>query len=369
MFVPVFIKATAGLTCHYMSGQNMHRQKDTDALFVMTTLSTASCTSFWLIYERTYLCHTLLSYLRLRQQAMLADPVEGEDEKSESGLSSAESVANVQNAIEVLQDSVLDGNGKRGKKVSKKTQRKKNKLEEKKPTEAPAAGSAASTASPSAQPASAEANLPKPAAEVDIDNKETAGAAKPKAGQGKKGAGKGERSMKVKGDQAKLWILVLKQLLQVVQGTQELQSILFDVWVLPTECDLSAALIKQGKRYQLTVSKKGHGLGPPFLYVFGTLLEWVARQGNEVKDIYSTYASLDLSQRNELIRLCRLSKMYNQETRKLVITFGVGHEAQQLRALVNPVLKKIPECTLKIGKPPQGYMQRELGAWLQHLMD
>ena len=113
----------------------------------------------------------------------------------------------------------------------------------------------------------------------------------------------------------------------------------------------------------------GHGLGAPHLYIFGALLEWAASQTEQTKDLYTKYESLDLLGRNELVKLCKIAKLYDPETKKLVISFGTGPEALQLRGLVMPVLTKTPEAQVKVGKPPPGYMERELGDWLTHPMN
>ena len=103
--------------------------------------------------------------------------------------------------------------------------------------------------------------------------------------------------------------------------------------------------------------------------MFGALLEWVSKQSEENKDIYTTYESPDVMGRSDLAKLCKIAKLYDPAMKQLVITFGTGQEALRLRSLVMPALIKIPEAQPKVGKPPPGYMERELGEWLKHIIN
>ena len=86
-----------------------------------------------------------------------------------------------------------------------------------------------------------------------------------------------------------------------------------------------------------------------------------------VKQVYTNYKSLGIEARAELIKLAKCAKMYAPEQKKLALTFGVGAEAQQLRSLVISLIKGIDQASYKVGKPPAGYMERDLADWLQHM--
>ena len=167
-----------------------------------------------------------------------------------------------------------------------------------------------------------------------------------------------------KGDQAKLLILMLKQVLNLVQGQRELQSVLFDIVIFPATADIIQKCIIQGRRYAEAVKEKGHKQGPPRLYVFGAILSWASETSESAKDTYTKYKGLSLESRNDIIRLCKCSKIFNAETRKLTLTFGCGAEALALRSILLPLIIALPEASHPIGKAPRGYMERELEEWL-----
>ena len=64
------------------------------------------------------------------------------------------------------------------------------------------------------------------------------------------------------------------------------------------------------------------------------------------------------------MKLCKTQKLFQNEMRKVVFSFGPGSEAQALRSLLIPHITKQEGAQHKIGKAPKGYMERELEDWL-----
>ena len=85
----------------------------------------------------------------------------------------------------------------------------------------------------------------------------------------------------------------------------------------------------------------------------------------QVKAAYSNYEKMSIAARNDLVRMCRCAKLFKEDQRKLVLTFGCGVEGQALRALVLPLVLALEGAEHKVGKAPRGYMERELEDWMK----
>ena len=84
----------------------------------------------------------------------------------------------------------------------------------------------------------------------------------------------------------------------------------------------------------------------------------------KLKEYMSELEAMDIEQRCEAVKFCRLDKMYNQELRR--ITFCcVDPGARQA------VLKAFDEAGAerKQGKAPASYMERELQEWVEALIE
>jgi hypothetical protein len=194
-----------------------------------------------------------------------------------------------------------------------------------------------------------------------------------------KGKGKGkkqeEETLKIgKGwtkDQKKLMIILMKQVLQTQQQSRELCSILLDPFLCPAEAMICIEADKQGKRYAKAVASPGHGLQAPHLYIFGAVLAAIAKLScatEEEKNCFQIYEKLTLVQRGEVIKVCKLAKVYRETHKKLVFAWGVGPQAQLLRTLVVQKLVSLEGWELKQGKAPAGHMEREISSWLSEML-
>ena len=128
---------------------------------------------------------------------------------------------------------------------------------------------------------------------------------------------------------------------------------------------------KQGKRYSIAVQTKGHGLGNPWLYVYGSLLNHLALGiGAEASDSthYSQYSKLALEERGEIIKLCKVVDTYREDSSKIVLSYGNGPEALALRKHVHTKLSALEGFVFRQGKAPASNMERVLQAWVQELV-
>ena len=172
-------------------------------------------------------------------------------------------------------------------------------------------------------------------------------------------------------DQSKLLLLMMKLILQGAQHSREFASILFDVFLGPAECPLIHSCRVQGRRYASAVALPGHGLGSPWLYVFGALLDSLATlPGAENVDSSNSqmYEKLNLLQRGEMIKLCKVAQVYKTSQVKLALAFGPGPDAQALRSRVLLRLSALEGFEHRQGKSPATHMERVLSAWVEAMV-
>ena len=196
----------------------------------------------------------------------------------------------------------------------------------------------------------------------------------PKAskGGGKKGKKGGQLQLnQFTKDQSAVILMVVKLCLQTSQGFRDVQGILFDVFFLPAVHLLALAMQEQGKVYSEAVQTKGHGLTDPHTYIFGALLDHLASaDGAEeaVKQALTVYEQWSVSDRAENVKMCRLVKLYKEENRKIIIVFGSGPDALQLRKLILSTMKADTELQYIQGRPPPGHMERVLSKWASDMV-
>jgi hypothetical protein len=175
-------------------------------------------------------------------------------------------------------------------------------------------------------------------------------------------------------ENSKYMIMLTKQVLQLTQKQRDIESVLFDVWTGPEDSQIIKTAAKQGQRYQTATATKGHGLGPPHLFCFAGVLGGLSKsiQDESAAEAFSqaleTFTSLNQYAKNDIARFCRIVKMYRAAQKKLVISFGPGAEAQSVRSKIIAALAQDDRWEMKVGRAPSGYMERELGQWLEVLL-
>ena len=171
-----------------------------------------------------------------------------------------------------------------------------------------------------------------------------------------------------------LMTLMLKQILRNTQDNRDLMGVLFETWLGPAASLVATMAKQQNLRYSTGARSRGHGLGPPHLYTFAGTLGALAVQAKETPsaaeaqgnlDTYSNKAMLDKS---EIIKFCRLTPLFEKSKIRITMSFGVGMEAQACRNSLVKMLSATEGFEYKAGRAPAGYMERELGQWLQALL-
>ena len=172
-------------------------------------------------------------------------------------------------------------------------------------------------------------------------------------------------------DQLKVITIMLKLILNSALNIRELSAVVFDVILIPANSPVAIAMSLQGKRYGIAVQEKGHGLDAPHLYIMGSLLDSLATLNSadmELKAMLDKYESLTTIQRNEWARMCRLVKLYEESQRKIVLSFGSGVEALEVRCKVLTCLDRLEGAVRKTGKAPAANLERQLGDFLKGIM-
>ena len=317
---------------------------------------------FWLILDLfIYLLTCLSQYLKL---SMLTEQVPGEEVSASGSSSHMGSQAGDE-------EDRTAGKTKFSKGERKKIKRRKKALEAAasfesaleedkavaKDKDAPMTAAAAAPAGPSAP----SSFLPKTPKSAPADAKPKAKAKGSK--MGKKGGFTSE--------QMGLLTIMIKMVLQLSQKSREMESVTFDTYLAPSDHPLVAAMRVQGRRYSHAVQSTGHGLAAPHLYIFGALLDSIATHTGEEQDRQhrDQYNNMATDQRGQIIRLCKVAKLFRAEEMKVALAFGSGAEAQSCKRRVLEVLGKITGWSYKVGKPPTGYMEKTLASYLEELVD
>ena len=171
-------------------------------------------------------------------------------------------------------------------------------------------------------------------------------------------------------DQMQLMGLIMKMVMQLMQGSRDAASAVFDTFLAPSQDVLILAMAVQGRRYAKAVESPGHGLSSPHLYVFGALLKAIADLNLDTRDLalYNQYEGFTVEQRGLTIRLCKQAKTYEAETRKLVLAFGSGSVAQEFKERVLQVMIARTNWSYKVGRAPPTYMEREMSKFLESMV-
>ena len=220
--------------------------------------------------------------------------------------------------------------------------------------------------------------------------RKTASGAGPSAGKnkekGKKGGGKGKEEEPVDkkhiGEAMKenkvLMTLIMKQILNSAQCNRDVQGVLFETWLMPIGTRIVELAKKQNLKYSEKVKVRGHGLGPPHLYTFGGVLAGIQelKKGSEMEEkinkVVELYIKMSVVEKGEIAKFCRISKIYDTTKYRVTMCFGPAEDAVRARAIIMTAMHSLEEemgFEFKQGRPPPSYMEREIGSWLQALLE
>ena len=87
-----------------------------------------------------------------------------------------------------------------------------------------------------------------------------------------------------------------------------------------------------------------------------------------VQKIIKDYMKSSLEEKCDTLRFCRIVKTFDPNRKKVVLSWGPSPKAQELRSTVMGILCSLENWEYKVGRPPPGHMERELGAWLKELL-
>ena len=80
------------------------------------------------------------------------------------------------------------------------------------------------------------------------------------------------------------------------------------------------------------------------------------------------YEKLNLGQRGELVKLCKVAQVYKTSQVRIVMAFGLGPDALVLRNMVLLRLSAWENFEHKQGKSPATHMERVMSAWVEAMV-
>ena len=175
-------------------------------------------------------------------------------------------------------------------------------------------------------------------------------------------------------ENCKLKVLMIKQILRSEQRGRDLEGALFDTCIGPAEDAMVEKMTSQNQLYaKATKEAKGHGLGPPHVWTFGGLLGGLIEKGDAVggqnlavlKRYYGEYDGLSTEEKCDMVRFCRLTKVFNKTQKRITICIRERHS--DLRVAMLAALTQT-DWSRKHGRAPPSHMERELQAWLEVLL-
>jgi hypothetical protein len=167
--------------------------------------------------------------------------------------------------------------------------------------------------------------------------------------------------------QRKFMALLLKQVLRLSQQGRDISSIVIDTFIIKAEEEEVKAMKLQMVAYnQLEDENKG----PPHLYAFAGLMIALLKRGESLgaknlKDLQALkddYDLLELEQRGEAVRFCRVDKMWRQDMKRLSISVSEPRVAKVVAAALVQA-----GALRKQGRGPSTFMERELQEFMEAL--
>lgn len=210
------------------------------------------------------------------------------------------------------------------------------------------------------------------------------------ASSGSGGAG-GQHLQLAAKEYKQLLPLVIKQLLKVTQNNRDFEGALMDTWLGPKKDVVFTTTTTQNGRYSVAVRDRGHGKGPPHLYTMAGVVGGLAKhrdveevegedavlaEGAEeeakgrdtMKGMLETYSTWTEIQKADFVKFCRVGKVYQEDKMRLTLMMAPTQAAMEARIQIVKILDNRPGWVRKTGRPPAGYMERQLGEWLQHIL-
>ena len=170
--------------------------------------------------------------------------------------------------------------------------------------------------------------------------------------------------------------LVLKQLLRLCQSMRDIEGAYFDTVVIKESSGEVLEVTRQTKAYGEGVRSesggKGHSLAPPHIWAWGGLVNAMVKRGPEIgKHNHDTLKAhleelnvMSLLEKTEVVRFCRVSKMFDPNLRRLTLSIPKpGLRAAMLSGLEQTRAERT------MGRAPAGAMEREMQAYVDGLAE
>ena len=117
----------------------------------------------------------------------------------------------------------------------------------------------------------------------------------------------------------------------------------------------------------------GFGFGPPHLYIFAAMLTSMSEMegvlASPLVGLLKKYSEMPTNDRSDIIKLCRVVKMYKEGERKVVFSFGTTPLDVELQMASHALPPSLETWSVKVGRAPASHMERELGDWLKISLD
>lgn len=200
---------------------------------------------------------------------------------------------------------------------------------------------------------------------------------KARGGAGSSGSGGGKQvaSIRKNPELKGLLTLMIKAALRSEQKHREAEGVIFDSFLGPADCGTVLGGTEQSTTYADQVrGNKGHGMGPPYTYVFLGILSAIVMKLsekigqatlNKLKDWYGQLEPMPWQEVCDVVLMCRISKTFDKEKRRLTMALA-PHLVEEKRALA----KAMDELgwERKYGRAPPSHMERELQEFLTSLV-
>lgn len=121
---------------------------------------------------------------------------------------------------------------------------------------------------------------------------------------------------------------IMKLTLSNTQVIRDVNNVMYDVLVVKVTSPETEAMKEEGAKYaELVRGQKNHQYGPPHVWQFAALLKAFASRGvgigaqtlQVIQEKMAMYATATLHDRNDVVRFCRLVKMYDDNLKRVVL--------------------------------------------------
>ena len=182
---------------------------------------------------------------------------------------------------------------------------------------------------------------------------------------------KKKRDCDFRSGQKRMLILMIKQILRSAQHNRDMSGILLEVMVIHESEDALKMAKLQTVAYNTALkdkTKTGEEMGPPHLLAFAGFLKGLLDKGettmgkqlfSSLTDFKQEFDNMDIYSRSRVVRLFKIDKMYQQDQRRVsMCIFGdIAKDIVEVTQLCT--------ATLKIGRAPATFMERELQEFLE----